>query len=314
MKKSLKIVAGALASATLTAGYGSYRFIIVRRPEGPLPNPAQAKNEARRYYAENYLRQKLLLLARPHRRLHTQSADGTQLTGLYFPAAKQSNRTVLAVHGYRSSGLREYAFFAPMYLDALGMNLLIVDNYAHGQSGGKHIGFGYRDRLDIIRWANLLIEQQGAKCELLLQGVSMGAAAVLMAAGDTALPPAIKWVVADCPFTSMEEEIRWELRQSFHLPPFPLMPLASGFCRALAGYSFSAPNTLQYVQNIKVPTLFVHGTQDKFVPTHMGRQLHAACPAPKQLLLVPGAAHAESQLVAPESYLAAVNRLLNNFA
>ncbi|MFQ7004109.1 MAG: hypothetical protein ACLRRT_10805 [Ruthenibacterium lactatiformans] len=47
----------------------------------------------------------------------------------------------------------------------------------------------------------------------------------------------------------------------------------------------------------------MHGEEDAFVPTWMGRALYEACAAPKQLWLVPGARHAMSYAVAHKEYV-----------
>lgn len=300
----------AAATATAAAGYAAYRYIVVRRAPSPPPNPAQAANPLRRFYAEHYNTQMAWLRKWGWQPVSVPSGDGTPLAGYLFRAKTPTRRTALAVHGYRSNGLAEYLFFAPMYLQQLGMNLLIVDDYAHGESGGSRIGFGYLDRLDVLRWTRWIVAHLGHDSEILLQGVSMGAAAVLMAAGEPALPHQVRWVVSDCAFSSMEEELRYEIGHRFHLPAFPLVPLASGWARLLAGYSFKWGNTISFVRNIRVPVLFIHGTEDQFVPVSMAHRLYAACRAPRQLLLVKGAAHAECQLKAPEAYQQAIAQLL----
>jgi fermentation-respiration switch protein FrsA (DUF1100 family) len=41
----------------------------------------------------------------------------------------------------------------------------------------------------------------------------------------------------------------------------------------------------------KIPVLFVHGTDDHFVPVEMTYENYKACAAPKRLLVIPGADH-----------------------
>lgn len=40
----------------------------------------------------------------------------------------------------------------------------------------------------------------------------------------------------------------------------------------------------------KLPTLFIHGREDKFVPTYMSQQNYDACRSEKELMLVENAA------------------------
>ena len=71
----------------------------------------------------------------------------------------------------------------------------------------------------------------------LLYTSSMGAATVLMAAGEQ--PENLKGVIADCGFTSALEEFRHVLHEYYHLPAFPFLPVASAICKLRAGYTFA---------------------------------------------------------------------------
>jgi fermentation-respiration switch protein FrsA (DUF1100 family) len=51
-----------------------------------------------------------------------------------------------------------------------------------------------------------------------------------------------------------------------------------------------------------VPTLFIHGAADSFVPIGMTYENYMACRAPRRLLVVPGARHGMSYCVDRENY------------
>lgn len=53
----------------------------------------------------------------------------------------------------------------------------------------------------------------------------------------------------------------------------------------------------------KVPVLFVHGTDDNFVPIEMTYENYKVCAAPKHLLIVPGADHGMNFLIDRPAYL-----------
>ena len=63
----------------------------------------------------------------------------------------------------------------------------------------------------------------------------------------------------------------------------------------------------------KVPVIFVHGTDDKFVPVEMTYENYKACTAQKRLLIVPGAEHRMSYLVNKEEYIKAVKEFWRDF-
>ena len=84
-----------------------------------------------------------------------RSHDGLLLEARFLPAEKETNKTVLAVHGYLSDGERDYAVIARFFHEA-GYNVLLLDNRAHGASEGKYIGFGCLEREDCYRWIQYL--------------------------------------------------------------------------------------------------------------------------------------------------------------
>lgn len=305
-------LAAGLALLCLGGGYALYRFAVVRPRRAPAaPDPVRASNEALRIRAACNVAGRTFARSWGWQDVHIQSADGLRLAGRFFAAKSPTRRTAVAIHGYHSTGLYEYAGYAPMFLETLGMNLLLVDNRAHGGSEGTRIGFGYLDRMDILAWLRWTVDTLGEDTEILLQGVSMGAAAVLMAAAESGLPRQVRWLVADCAFTSMAAQLQHLMRNRYHVPRFPLYHTANLFCWLLAGYSFNQPNALAAAAGIHLPTLFVHGSADTYVPAAMAAQLFAACPAEhKQLRMVKGAVHAQSYAAYPEGYAWALTELL----
>jgi len=107
--------------------------------------------------------------------------------------------------------------------------------------------------------------------------------------------------LADCGFSSAEEEFRHVIRRNFHIPPAPITWLADKFSRRFAGFGFRDVSTLTEVPKIKIPVLFVHGEKDTFVPTENTRQNYRVCQAPKRMVIVPNAAHGTSYLVERET-------------
>ncbi len=68
-------------------------------------------------------------------------------------------------------------------------------------------------------------------------------------------------------------------------------------------------NSLDKIDDIRMPTLFVHGTNDAIVPVWMSERLHAATKAPKKLVIVEGGNHHNLTSVAFDSVRAAVTEL-----
>jgi len=240
------------------------------------------------------------------------SDDGLTLRGSYLAAPSSTNRVVILAHGYRGNAKKDMGIFAELYHERFGCNVLLPDARAHGASEGRYIGFGWPERKDYLRWIDCMIHRHGPGTSIVLHGLSMGAATVMMTAGER-LPDQVACVVADCGYTSAGAQLRHELRRMYHLPAFPLLPLASLICKRRAGYAFDEASALEQVRKGATPILFIHGGADAFVPTRMVYPLHDACPAPKALLIVPGAEHAMSIVDAPDLYAETVAAFLDQW-
>ena len=236
-----------------------------------------------------------------------------RLRAFCLPAEKESDVYVFCSHGYRSTGKGEYGVMAKFYHD-LGYNVFIIDHQAHGESDGKYIGFGYHESQDAMLWLNWMIEKFGKDIKIILQGISMGCATVMMMTGNPELPENVKFTVADCGYTSAKAEFEYILKNFAHLPGFPIINTSNFFNKYINGFAFEDANPLESVANAKIPMLFIHGNNDDFVPTYMVHELYAACSSEyKDMLLVDGAAHAESYCTNTPAYEAKVKEFAEKF-
>ena len=229
--------------------------------------------------------------------METTSQDGLKLKAMFLPADSKSDKVLIAIHGYRSYNIREYANYLKFYHE-LGFHILLPDNRAHGESEGKYIGFGWLDRLDCIQWIHYMKKYFHQDLQIVLHGISMGSATVLMASGEN-LPSDVKCIISDCGFTSVLDEFKHELHDHKIVSTL-LIPTATLLSKKRVGYSFKEASTIEQVKKSRTPTLFIHGDQDDFVPTYMVYDLYNACQADKDLLIVEGAKHAESFIVNQE--------------
>lgn len=257
-------------------------------------------------YADFLKERKEFFLAQNHRDVHQTSFDNLKLHATFFPAldgyADQSGRkkAVICFHGYTSKGMSDYIALSDYYLKR-GYAMLLPDARAHGESEGDYIGFGCLDRKDALVWIDWVIQELGDDVEIILHGTSMGGATVLMASG-LELPCQVRGIVSDCGFTSPKEVFTHVLHSMYHLPAFPVIPGADAINRKLAGYGMDECNAKREVAKAKVPILFIHGSNDTFVPCRMCHEIYDCCASPKKKLIVEGAAHAESYYKDTEKY------------
>lgn len=239
--------------------------------------------------------------------VYIKSDDGLKLHSYEIKNPKKTNDWVIVVHGYTSQG-KFMASFASKFYD-MGYNVLVPDLRGHGQSEGDYIGMGWHDRLDIIRWINKIIEKD-KNANIILHGVSMGAATVMMASGEK-LPSNVKGIIEDCGYTSVKDEFAYQLKALFKLPSFPIINVASLVCRIKAGYWFGEGSAIKQVAKSKTPILFIHGDADDFVPYFMLDKLYNAANCTKEKLVVKGAAHAKAAVVNPELYWNTIKKFID---
>lgn len=249
---------------------------------------------------------KKFMMAQPHEDQYQTAFDGLKLHATYFPAlpqyVKEGGRKKIAIcfHGYTSKGLSDYIGLSDYYFKQ-GFGILLPDARSHGTSEGTYIGFGCLDRNDALGWINWVLKHVGEDVDIILHGTSMGGATVLMTSG-LKLPPQVKGIVSDCGFTSPKEVFTHVLNTMYHLPAFPAIPLADIVNKKLAGYGMDECNAKREVRKAKVPILFIHGSNDTFVPCSMCHEIYAACASPKKKVIIEGAAHAESYYKDTEKY------------
>lgn len=231
------------------------------------------------------------LMEQPRRDVWITSQDGLKLHGTYLEG-EGKDKAVICFHGYTSQGMNDYVGLSDYYLRN-GYRMLLVDERAHGESEGKYIGFGCKDRFDALSWIRWMIREIGPQAQILLHGTSMGGATVLMTSG-LPLPEQVKGIVSDCAFTSPKYVFTHVLKTMYHLPAFPMIQIADRVNKKKAGYGLDECNAAREVKRAKVPGLLIHGDADTFVPCSMCDEIYQNYAGPKTKLIIKGAGHAES--------------------
>lgn len=239
------------------------------------------------------------------------SYDGLQLKGYYLPAKELTNKTVVFAHGYLGRA-RDMGLFGEYYYENLGYNIFTADARGHGASEGDYIGFGWHDRLDYVDWIQMIIEKEGPQAEIVLHGLSMGAATVLMTSGED-LPSNVKAIIADSPYTSVNELFAYQLKRMFHMPSFPVLNTTSLVTKIKAGYSLSEASALKQVGQTELPILYIHGEADTFVPTELTYELYNHTNSKAEMMTFEGAGHGEAFVIAKDRYIQKLNEFLEKY-
>ena len=297
-------VAAFLAVAVLAISYICFRMAFYVSPEQKIckeeyPIPKGKVYEPHRDKMVEWIKQTRAI---PSQDFSITSFDGLTLHGKYYEYAPGAVIEIM-FHGYRGSAERDMCGGVQRCFK-LGHSALIVDQRCSGKSGGNVITFGVNESRDCLDWMNFAIEHFGPDCRLMLTGISMGAATVMIAAGEE-LPKNVVGVLADCGFTSAKAIIKKVIRQ-LKLPPDLAYPFVKLGARLYGHFDLEQTSALEAMKKCKVPVIFFHGETDDFVPCDMSRENFEACTGKKMLVTVPNAGHGLSILLDPEGYRAAM--------
>lgn len=234
----------------------------------------------------------------PYELFTITARDGLHLAARYYHFYDGAPVQIL-FHGYRGNGIREFSGNHRL-AKKLGFNCLVVDERAHGKSGGHTITFGIKERLDCVDWVSYARDRFGEDTQIFLSGVSMGAATVLMAS-ELLSPGQVAAVTADCPYSSPGRIIR-KVTRDVGLPPYLAYPFVMIGALVFGRFCLWKSSPLESVRHTRIPILLIHGEDDRFVPCDMSRDIHAAAPDLCRLYTVPGAGHGLSYPTDPAGY------------
>ena len=315
MKKAEKILlaaAGAIGvagAAAAAAAYGTTKLLVktaLDREEPKIPGTSGNKISGKTVSAEV---EKICadaseaLAAQSHETIEITAKDGIRLVGHLFPC-EDAKRIIIAFHGWRSSWNYDYGLISDFW-HKNGCTVLYAEQRGQNNSGGEYMGFGLTERHDCVEWAEEINRRFGTELPIYLAGISMGATTVLMAS-DLNLPENVHGIMADCGFTSPKEIWKHVAQNNLHIIYGVRSAIADAMCRQKINIGSGDHSTLDALAKTDIPVLFVHGTDDHFVPVGMTYENYKACKSPKRLLIVPGAEHAMSYCVNRHDYEKAV--------
>ncbi len=219
--------------------------------------------------------------------------DGVTLSGWLVPAGRETRAAVVLMHGFAWHRLPWLAGFVPWLQRRY--HVLQFDFRGHGGSDDALISLGTLEQRDVGAAVRFL-EERGFG-PIALMGISMGGSVAIMAAPD--LPVAA--VVADAAYAELRDPIANRMREV----GYPLARLGAALVLAAASVRARVwlRSPMYRVSQISPRALLlISPGEDRLVSPHQSQRMFRAAGEPKELFVVPGAAHAEAHLTAPEAY------------
>lgn len=248
----------------------------------------------------------------PYHSIEFQSSDGIDLKGWYMPAGEAAPGaaagTIIYAHGQNRTRIE----MLPMaqFAHGLGYNGLAFDLRHAGASGGQVSSGGYWERLDIEAAVRYALDKERATQPVVLWGVSLGAAASLMAAAED---PDVAAVISDSTFLSFDDTAYHHWKLFFrHWPHFPMADETIALVEWRAHFRASDFDLRRAVERINPrPILFVGVEGDPRMPPVIAQTLYGLETSPdKMLVIVPGTRHGEGFHSGNAQYEQAVKEFL----
>lgn len=225
-----------------------------------------------------------------------KTKDDLTLKGWFMPSTNGEKRTLVMCHGWSDNKghLLERTYFLNK---TAGFNLLYFDHRSHGESEGEITTIGYLELVDFEAALSYLKESRPHLADRLgVFGLSMGGAVGIMA---MARHPEIKAAVIESSFIDYQRVVRQWAWNHYRVPYFPMVWLTLLMLRLRVGDArVDDHSPIEHIGKIAPRPLFlIGGGKDLLMPEADVRRLHAAAGEPKQLWIVPEAAHAECHAI-----------------
>ena len=234
-----------------------------------------------------------------YQKLSLESDDGYILIARKMVINKDSNDWAVVLHGY--NGNMEDVYDIAKKYASKGYNILVPDLRASGESEGSFIGMGWLDRLDVINWIDVILDDY-PDANVVIHGVDMGADTALMISGEP-IKSNIKVIIADSAYTSAWDVMKKEFKKRHEdWPEFPLMEMVNPVAKVWGGYSLREADAVKQVEKASVPILLIQGGADTYVTADMAGRLNEAVASTHKLVTIPTGTHGDCRYADPETY------------
>jgi uncharacterized protein len=213
------------------------------------------------------------------------SASGSTIRG-WLSRGTPHRGAILLLPGVRANRLSMIER-ARMF-SAAGYSTLSIDFQATGESPGDAITFGWRERLDVIAAVETITRALPGE-PIGVVGTSLGGAATVLAAREID----VQGVVLEAVYPSIDIAVKNRLRMRLGALGAAMSPLLVAQLQPRLGVSPDDLRPVDHIGQLRCPVLIIGGGADHHTTVSDTRQLYEAAHAPKELWLLPQAAHVD---------------------
>ena len=211
--------------------------------------------------------------------------------GRLKPAEQSSGKFLLYLHG-SALNIGANIDHAQRFRN-MGLSVLLISYRGYGKSDGEFPAEAKMYADAEAAWEYLVTQRRVDPGNIFIYGHSLGGAVAIHLAVSH---PDAGGLIVESSFTSIVDMANLE-------PVYRIFPLS-----LMVHQRFDSRTK---VRQLKVPVIYLHGTQDTLVPHCMTRILYEYTASAKQMKLIHGGGHNNSALVGGMEYLRAVKRFFN---
>jgi alpha-beta hydrolase superfamily lysophospholipase len=218
-----------------------------------------------------------------HEDFEVTTPDGIALDGWHFTPKQAPKGVLIFVHG-KDINRQHFVGAAQRFVDE-GFAVVAFDQRAHGRSTGEFVTYGAKEVGDLQLIIDVALAKWGRALPVVVVGESLGAAVALQTA---AVDPRIRVVIAGAAFADLTTVV------DDHAPRLLGAKGKADAVRAAqdaAHFVVADISPARAAQQITVPTLLLHGSEDQFLPLKHSLRIYEQLAGPKELVRLEGVDH-----------------------
>ncbi|MFD1707756.1 alpha/beta hydrolase [Siminovitchia sediminis] len=225
----------------------------------------------------------------------------TKLSGWVLEPLVPVKMNVIFAHGYKGNRYQENIPFLPLANNLLadGYRVIMFDFRNAGESGGDMTTVGAMEKLDLlgaIDWTTANYKEPVG-----LLGISMGASTSILAAAES---EEVVAVVADSPFSDLDDYLEENMPAWTNLPNFPFTPLILTIIPLMADIDLEEASPVSVLDKVSPrPILFIHNKGDGSIPYTESEIMAKKDPEHFSIWLTDGEGHVKSFEQNTEEYV-----------
>ncbi len=228
------------------------------------------------------------------------------ISAWYLPNDKARGIIIFAHGLFRS---RQEVLLRAVNLWRYDYAALVFDFRRHGLSSNGKTSLGFLEQQDVLGAISFVKDTLNLQIPLITYGVSMGAAATVLANAES---NAVDALIIDSCFLSFDHTITHHIELWLGWPRFPVGSIISALAKWRIGFTAQQFDMRIALDGIgERPVLVIGGEVDNRMPPAITRELFDACQGEKQLYLVPGARHGRAYEVDPQVFTDKIDQFLS---